>query len=156
MNEQNNSRSGLQKAADLAYAARSAHRILRAASVSGAYGAGITAVKEALPRLMKVGAFILIALLLIPLVIFSALPNIFFGYASSGTEAVVQMTEQAMSLGGVYLSLEDFEKNYIDAVVTEITAEYEAAGTVIDRKSNRTSRISSFRRKSARKSRIRK
>lgn len=133
MSEQNNSRSGLQKAAELAYAARAAHRILQAAAVSGAYGAGIAAVKEALPRLVKVGAFILIALLLIPLVIFSALPNIFFGYASSGTEAVVQMTEQAMSLGGVYLSLEDFEKNYIDAVVTEITAEYEAAGTVIDR-----------------------
>ena len=133
MSEQNNSRSGLQKAAELAYAARAAHRILQAAAVSGAYGAGIAAVKEALPRLVKVGAFILIALLLIPLIIFSALPNIFFGYASSGTEAIVQMTEQAMSLGGVYLSLDDFEKTYIDAVVTEIAAEYEAAGTVIDR-----------------------
>ena len=38
-----------------------------------------------------------------------------------------------MTFGGVYMSLEDFEKTQIDSVVTSIVAEYEEDGTAIDR-----------------------
>lgn len=133
MNEQENSRSGLQKAVDLAHAARAARRILQAAAAAGVQGAAAAAVKESVPLLLKILLTVLAALLIIPMVVFTALPNIFFGYGSSNTDAVVQMTGQAMAIGGVYMSLDDFEAAQIDSVVTGIIAEYEESGTVIDR-----------------------
>ena len=133
MNEQENSRSGLQKAVDLADAARAARRILQAAAAAGVQGAAAAAVKESVPLLLKILLTVLAALLIIPMVVFTALPNIFFGYGSSNTDAVVQMTGQAMAIGGVYMSLDDFEAAQIDSVVTGIVAEYEENGTAIDR-----------------------
>ena len=133
MNEQENSRSGLQKAVDLAHAARAARRILQAAAAAGVQGAAAAAVKESVPLLLKILLTVLAALLIIPMVVFTALPNIFFGYGSSNTDAVVQMTGQAMAIGGVYMSLDDFEAAQIDSVVTGIVAEYEENGTAIDR-----------------------
>ena len=133
MNEQENSRSGLQKAVDLAHAARAARRILQAAAAAGVQGAAVAAVKESAPFLLKILLAVLAALLIIPMVVFTALPNIFFGYGSSGTDAVIQMTGQAMTIGGVYMSLDDFEAAQIDSVVTGIVAEYEENGTAIDR-----------------------
>lgn len=133
MADNNNTRSGLQTAANLAYAAKTAYRIIQAAAASGAYGAAAVAVKEALPFLVKILVGVLVAVIVIPMVIFTALPNIFFGYNSSDTETVIRMTEQAMTIGGAYMSLEDFEKTQIDSVVTSIAAEYEADGKAIDR-----------------------
>ena len=133
MADNNNTRSGLQTAANLAYAAKAAYRIIQAAAASGAYGAAAVAVKEALPFLVKILVGVLVAVIVIPMVIFTALPNIFFGYNSSDTETVIRMTEQAMTIGGAYMSLEDFEKTQIDSVVTSIAAEYEADGKAIDR-----------------------
>lgn len=133
MSENNNSRSGTQTAANLVRAAKAAYRIIQAAAVSGAYGAAVAAAKEALPFLIKILIGVLIAVIVIPMVIFTALPNIFFGYNSSDTDTVIRMTEQAMTIGGVYMSLEDFEKTQIDSVVTSIVAEYEEDGTAIDR-----------------------
>ena len=133
MSENNNSRSGTQTAANLVRAAKAAYRIIQAAAVSGAYGAAVAAAKEALPFLIKILIGVLIAVIAIPMVIFTALPNIFFGYNSSDTDTVIRMTEQAMTIGGVYMSLEDFEKTQIDSVVTSIVAEYEEDGTAIDR-----------------------
>lgn len=93
----------------------------------------ITAERESGSLLVKLSLGIVTALLLIPIMIFTAMPNIFFGYGSSNTDTVIQMTEQAMMLGGVYMSLEDFEKTQIDAIVTSIAAEYEESGITIDR-----------------------
>lgn len=132
MDDYNNSRSGLQTAANLAHAAKAAYRIIHAAAASGAYGAAAVAVKETFPFLIKILFGVLAAVVVIPMVIFTALPNIFFGYNSSDADAVIRMTEQAMAIGGIYMSLEDFEKNQIDSVVTSIVAEYVAEGKNID------------------------
>lgn len=132
MNDQDRSRSGLQTVADLARAARAAYRMIRAAVVSGVYGAAAVAVQEAFPFILKILLVVLIALIVIPMVIFTALPNIFFGYNSSGTDSITQMTQQAMTLGGVYMTLGDFEGAQIDSVITGIAAEYEENGTEID------------------------
>ncbi len=72
------------------------------------------------------------ALLLTPLMIFTALPNMFFGFGTSETDAVVRMTEQAKTIGSIYVSLEDFEKTQIDSIVTGVAAEYEEQGITID------------------------
>ena len=133
MKEYENTRTGLQRAVDLAYAARAARRILQAAAAGGLHGAAAVAVKETAPFLVKRLLAVLVALIVLPMVIFTALPNIFFGYSSSDTDAIAQMTGQAMTIGGVYMSLDDFEAAQIDSVVTGIVAEYEESGTNIDR-----------------------
>ena len=87
---------------------------------------------EKIPVLVKVVAAAIFALFLIPLLIFTALPNMFFGYGSSETEAIARMTEQAMIIGGIYTSLEDFDGTQVDSIVTSIAGEYEQDGTTID------------------------
>ncbi len=76
---------------------------------------------------------LLAALVLIPAMIFTMVPNIFFGFEDSEDDAQIRMAAQAKALGGVYLSLEDFEKTQIDAIITNIISEYEEAGVTIDR-----------------------
>ena len=71
--------------------------------------------------------------LLIPLLIFTAIPNMFFGFEHSETDEIIHMTEQAKIIGSVYMSLENFEKSQIDSLVTGIAAEYEASGSTIER-----------------------
>lgn len=79
--------------------------------------------RKEIPFLVKAVAVIVISLLLVPLVIFTALPNMFFGYGSSETEAITHMTEQATTIGGIYTSLEDFDGTQVDSIVTSIAAE---------------------------------
>lgn len=133
MSNHNDSRSGIQTAADLARAAKAVYNIMKAALTAGFKGAAVAAVKETLPFLVKLVIGILIAVLLIPMLIFTALPNIFFGYDSSDTQTVINMTQQAMTIGGAYMSLEDFENTQVDSLITSIISEYEADGTKIDR-----------------------
>ena len=132
MDEKDNSRSSLQTAADLGRAAKAAYRIAQATAVSGVHGAAAAAVKETVPALVKFLLAVLLIMIVIPMVVFTALPNIFFGYDSSNTASVIHMTEQAMRIGGAYMSLDDFERTQIDSIVTGIAAEYEADGTAID------------------------
>lgn len=77
------------------------------------------------PQLMKVIIGAAALLLLFPMMLFAALPSLFFGYGGAGPDAMV--------LGGVCTSLEDFNRTYIDSIVTGIVSDYENAGTAIDR-----------------------
>lgn len=88
--------------------------------------------KETVPALVKFLLVVLLIMIVIPMVVFTALPNIFFGYDSSDTASVIHMTEQAMRYRRAYMSLDDFERTQIDSIVTGIAAEYEADGTAID------------------------
>lgn len=104
----------------LAVPAKAAYRIAQAAAVSGVHGAAAAAVKETVPALVKFLLAVLFIMIVIPMVVFTALPNIFFGYDSSNTASVIHMTEQAMRIGGAYMSLDDFERTQIDSIVTGI------------------------------------
>lgn len=86
-----------------------------------------------IPFIVKVIVSVVAVLLLNPLMIFTVMPNMFFGFGSSETEAITQMTEQAMTIGGIYTSLEDFDGTQVDYIVTSIAAEYENNGTTIDK-----------------------
>ena len=99
----------------------SAARIAKAAAAGGVHGAAVAAAKEAAPFLAKLAIWVLVALIALPMLIFAYLPNIFFGFASSGTASVSRMTGQAMTLGGFYMDLEDFENTQIDAIVTSLS-----------------------------------
>lgn len=133
MAENKNSRSGVQTAVDLARLAKALARIAKAAAAAGLKGAAVAAVKESLPFLIKLAVALLIVMLLIPMLIFTAIPNFFFGYDNSGTAPVISMTQQAMYIGGAYMSLEDFERTQVDALVTSVVSEYENDGKTIDR-----------------------
>ena len=115
MAENKSSRSGTQTAIDLARLAKALARIAKAAAAAGLKGAAVAAVKESLPFLIKLAIGLLIVVLVIPMLIFTALPNFFFGYDHSGTAPVISMTQQAMYIGGTYMSLEDFERTQGDA-----------------------------------------
>lgn len=132
MGSDKNSRSGLQTAADLARKARAAYNIIRAAAAAGLKGAAAAAVKETLPFLIKLAAGVLVVVLLVPIMIFTALPNIFFGFDSSGTEEIMEMTEQALEIAGSYMSVKDYETHQMDAIVTSLIGRYSEEGVQID------------------------
>ncbi len=133
MGERNNaSRSGAQLAIDAARLIKSAVRIVRAAIAAGLHGAAVAAVKEALPFLIKLAIGILVVIVVLPMVVFTAIPNIFFGFDNSATQPVMDMTTKALEIGGAYMSVEDFEKTQMDAIVTSLAAQYEKDGVSID------------------------
>ena len=127
-----NSRSGAQIAVDLARLAKAIYNIIRAAAAAGLKGAAVAAVKESLPILIKVAAWAVFILVILPMLILASLPNIFFGYGSSDTDAVIDMTEQALTIGGAYMNLDEFERAQVDSLITSLVAEYEEQGTDID------------------------
>lgn len=88
--------------------------------------------RQTAPLLVRIVAGVVIALIVIPMLVFTAIPSIFFGYDASDTEGVVRMTRQAASIGGVCMSLQEFESTVIDAIVTSIAASYEEQGAAID------------------------
>ena len=128
-----NARTGAQTAVDLVRLAKAIYNIVRAAIAAGLYGAAVAAAKEALPFLVKAAAWVIFLFVFFPLLVFVSLPNIFFGFDSSDTASVVHMTGQALTIGGAYMSMEDFESTQVDSIVTGLAAEYEADGKTIDR-----------------------
>ena len=129
---QNNNRSFTQVAADLAKKAKARIRIIRGALRGGLKGAAVAAVTEALPFLVKLTIGLIIASVVIPMFVFSVLPNMFFGFENSPDEEQITMRTQALTVGGAYMSLETFEQTYRDSVVTSILGGYQDAGTEID------------------------
>ena len=126
-------RSGTQKAVDLARLAKSIARIIKAAAAAGPYGAAAEAVKEALPFLVKLAVGLLAVIVLLIFVVFTAIPNMFFGYDSSHATPVIGMTAQAKNIGGVYMSMENFESLQLDSIITGIVGQYEEQGITIDK-----------------------
>ena len=131
MNDQNR-RSTLEVLADAARKIRAAVRIAKAAAIGGIYGAAAAAAKEALPTIIKIVVGFVIAVVVLPMFVISAMPNMFFGYETSEKNPQITMREQALSIGGAYLSLEDFEKTQQDAIITGEAAAYENQGVTID------------------------
>lgn len=128
----NEQRSGLQTAAQLARAAKAIANIVRALATTGLKGAAVAAAKESLPLLIKVAVGILVFLIVFPLVVFTALPNIFFGFDSGTAPAVSEMTAKASVIGSTYMNLEDYRNSQMDSIVTRLVSEYEEDGVEID------------------------
>ena len=131
MNDQNR-RSAAEVMANAARVVKAAVNIVRAAIAGGLHGAAAAAAKELLPTIIKFAVGVLIAIIVIPIFVISAMPNMFFGYETSEKDSQITMREQALSIGGAYLSLEDFEKTQQDAIITGEAAAYENQGVTID------------------------
>ena len=131
MNDRNR-RSAAEVMANAARVVKAAVNIVRAAIAGGLHGAAAAAAKELLPTIIKFAVGVLIAIIVIPIFVISAMPNMFFGYETSEKDSQITMREQALSIGGAYLSLEDFEKTQQDAIITGEAAAYENQGVTID------------------------
>ena len=131
MNDQNH-RSAAEVMANAARVVKAAVNIVRAAIAGGLHGAAAAAAKELLPTIIKLAVGVLIAVIVIPMFVISAMPNMFFGYETSEKDSQITMREQALSIGGAYLSLEDFEKTQMEAIVTGLAAEYQNRGIDVD------------------------
>ena len=131
MNDRNR-RSAAEVMANAARVVKAAVNIVRAAIAGGLHGAAAAAAKELLPTIIKFAVGVLIAIIVIPMFVISAMPNMFFGYETSEKDPQITMREQALSVGGAYLSLEDFEKTQQDAIITGEAAAYENQGVTID------------------------
>ena len=127
-----NDRSFLQTALDLANKTRAALRIAKAAMVAGLKGAAVAVVQETLPFLVKLIIGFIVATIILPMFVFTAMPNMFFGYENADAEEQITMREQALSIGGAYMSLETFEQTYRDSVVTSILSGYQNEESEID------------------------
>lgn len=127
-----NGRSVGQTAADLARTAKALANVIKAAGAGGLKGAAIAAAKEYAPELVKLAVCVLIVLIVVPMVVISALPNIFFGFDTSKSPSIRQMSSQAQSIGAEYVNLEQFENTEIDAIITGIVSEYTEAGENVE------------------------
>ncbi|MFR9537839.1 MAG: hypothetical protein SNJ11_04805 [Rikenellaceae bacterium] len=119
-------------AAKLAQLAASLVRIIRAAIAAGLHGAAVATAKEALPFLVKVVAWALFIAILIPMLIISAIPNIFFGFLTDVSSPVVDMAEKAIEIGTAYMGVDVWITEQIDDVVTDLVGDYDDEGIEID------------------------
>lgn len=128
----NRERSGGQVAMNVGRLGKAIASIAKGASSGGLKGAVVAAAKEFAPELIKIGIGTLIILIVMPMIVISALPNIFFGYDSSATPDISTMTSKAAIIGGTYFNLEQFEDTEIDSVVTRLASDYTERGKEIE------------------------
>ena len=100
--------------------------IVKGAAAGGVHGAVAGAAKSFLPEIMKAAAIIAAASLLLPMLIFAALPNILFGYDSASATDIVDWTKKAYSVDAAYKDVEEYTLEEIDKLVKEISESYDS------------------------------
>ena len=93
MNDRNR-RSAAEVMANAARVVKAAVNIVRAAIAGGLHGAAAAAAKELLPTIIKLAVGFVIAVIVIPMFVISAMPNMFFGYETSEKDPQITMREQ--------------------------------------------------------------
>jgi len=100
-------------------AASAIRNIVKGAAAGGVYGAAAGAVKSFLPELIKAAVTIIAIALLLPTLIFAALPNIFFGYDNIFADDIVKLTDKAYSIDAAYKKVKDYTQEVVDSIVDE-------------------------------------
>ena len=103
-----------------ARAAAAAANIARGASYGGIYGAAAEAVKSFFPEIVKAAVILLFVIILAPLLIFTALPNIVFGYDSASAPDIVDFTASAYELDAIYQNINSKNQSLIDRLIDSI------------------------------------
>ena len=81
--------------------------------------------------LPKVISGVLATLLLLPLLIFTALPNTVFGYTSATDQGVVDFTASAQRLNNTYQNLERKKQSALERLVNNILPGFSGSQVVI-------------------------
>ena len=129
----NSERSGAQIAASAAWAGKALVNIVKGASAGGLAGAATAAAREFAPELIKVLLCITITLLIIPMLLIAAIPNMFFGYDSISSPSMAEFNSRAKEIGSLYYTLSSSDKTDTDAIVTQIANAYEENGDEVKR-----------------------
>ena len=91
----------------------------------GLHGAGVAAANAFAPQLIKVAIAVILALLLLPSILYFALPNIFFQWPSVDEAEIVAMNEQAVYINGLYERIESFTQEEADKIVAALSDGYD-------------------------------
>ncbi len=105
-------------------AAAGVANIARGAAYGGLYGAAAEAVKSFFPEIVKGGVILLFVIILGPLLIFTALPNILFGFDSATTPDIIDFTASARALETIYQGIDGKNQSIIDKLVDSILPDF--------------------------------
>lgn len=105
-------------------AASAARDIAKGAAAGGLYGAAAGAVKSFLPEIVKAAVIIIAVLILLPVLIFTAIPNIVFGYDNASAGDIIELTDKAYSIDAAYKEVQNYNQEYIDGIVAASRAAY--------------------------------
>lgn len=97
-----------------------AANIARGAAYGGLHGAAAEAVKSFFPEAVKGAVILLVVLLLTPMLVFTALPNIMFGFESATDPEVVDFTASAQELDQLYQTINSKNQSVIDQLISSI------------------------------------
>lgn len=122
----NNQSSSGQKALR---AASAAANIARGAASGGIYGAAAEAVKSFLPELLRLLVILLFVVILVPMLVFTALPNVLFGYSSSADQEIMDFTASAQNLDQIYQRIDSYEQPLLLRLVDGILPDFWSYGT---------------------------
>jgi hypothetical protein len=98
--------------------------IAKGAAAGGLHGAAVGAVKSFLPEIIKAAVIIIATALLLPTLIFAALPNILFGYDNAFADDIITFTDKAYSIDAAYKKVDDFTLAEIERIVEETKKSY--------------------------------
>ena len=118
-------RNGMDAALHTALTAKRLAVIARVAAVAGAKGAAVQAAKEYAPMLAKAVFALFVLSLVIPLLIISAIPNIYFSFDSSSSADIVALNRQAQAVTQYYREFLDLSEDEVDKIVAELSAGYD-------------------------------
>ena len=104
----------------IARAASAAANITKGAVTGGIYGAAVETAKSFLPELLRLFVVLVCLVILIPMIIFTALPNIVFGYTSSTDQEIIDFTASARELDSIYQTIEKYEQPLLTRLVDSI------------------------------------
>jgi hypothetical protein len=101
--------------------AKGAADIAKGAAAVGLHGAAAGAAKAFAPQIIKAIAYILGFFLLLPVIIFLALPNMFFQMPSVFDADVVTFTNQAITIEDIYERIDGLTQNEADKIIYDLS-----------------------------------
>lgn len=113
----------------MARAAPAAANIAKGAASGGVYGAALGATKSFLPELIRLFFILLAVAILLPMLIFTALPNVLFGYSSATDQEIIDFTVSAQKLDGIYQSMEQRNQSALSRLIDSILPNFWTDGT---------------------------
>lgn len=126
MSQDSNQSGGMAaRAAQLAQLARGVAETIRGAMAGGLYGAAVAAAKAFAPQIIKIIAVIILALLILPTIIFFALPNMLWQWPSANDAEITAMNIQAQYIDDLYKRLESFALDEADKIVDDLSGGYD-------------------------------